>query len=82
MYTWLRRPPLVEHLGLHQLHQAAPQRQLIQGRHGLEQLIRKRPPQDRPVAPPPCPGEPIQPRHERILRVVGMASGGRGAVSS
>ena len=43
-----RHPLLVEHLGLYQLHQAAPQRQLIQGRHGLEQLIRKRPPQDRP----------------------------------
>ena len=43
-----RQAPLVEQLGLHQLRQAPLQRQLVQGRHGLQQLIGKRPPQDGP----------------------------------
>ena len=43
-----RHAPLVEHLGLHQLPQATPERQLVHGRHGPQQLIGKRPPQHRP----------------------------------
>ena len=64
-----RHSPLVEHLGLHELHQAAPQRQLVQRRHGPQQLVRKRSPQH-------CPqlrhcfaiGQPIQPCPQRVLK--------------
>ena len=34
-------PALVEHLGLHQLHQAAPQLQFVHGGHRLQQLVGK-----------------------------------------
>ena len=75
-----RHPPLVEHLGLHQLPQAPPQRQLVQGRHRLEQLVGKRPPQDRPqLRHRLALGEPIQPGPQRVLQRGGNGQRGEGA---
>ena len=63
-----RHPLLVEHLRLDELHQAAPHRQFIQGRHGSEQVVGKGPPQHRPqLRHRLALAQPIQPRHERVL---------------
>jgi hypothetical protein len=61
-------PPLVEQFGIHKLCQAVLQRPLVQWRHGLEDLVGKLPPEDRPKLGHLFDrGQPVQPGHEGIL---------------
>ena len=72
MLEAIRRPwwhaPLVEQFRLHELPEALLQRGGIQRRHGLEQVIRKRPPQRRSqLGHRFHPTQVIQARHQRIM---------------
>ena len=77
-----RHPLLVEHLGLHQLYQAAPQRQLIQDATAWSSSYANVRPRTAQLRHRLALGEPIQPRHERILERGGNGQRRQGSVSS
>ena len=63
-----QRAALIEHLGLHELHQAAPQHQLVPGGNGPQQLIGKLAPQCGPELRQALDRrQAIQPRHQRVV---------------
>ena len=78
-----RQPPLVEQLRLHELRRPCCNVLLVQGRHGLQQLIGKLPPS---VAPSCATAFAVASRSSRAISescsVAGIASGGSGPVSA
>ncbi len=75
-----RHPALVQYFGLHELRQAPFEPQLVQGGHGPQQLVGKRPSQHRPQLRHPFGGgQTIQARQEGVLQRGGNREKGQRA---